>query len=414
MMDHAKRGLALAIVLPALHAQAYVSYGNGFGSKWGDDANFGTGAVVTWGFMPDGTGVDPAFRMDPGGFPASTGLSGTSSISTLRNTIDVTLGHGAGAFDAAIQRAFDTWSRAANIHFVQVFNDPGDLFASTGSTTPDIRVGAFVPEVGHSFNNVGAVGFGPRGGPWSTDDGLAGDILFNLGATFDIVAGTEDVTPIPAFTNDLEGLMLHEIGHAAIGLGHPAWDGISNPDQRVMYVGDFSNPTAPLGAQTINRELHADDIAGAVFTYGAPGDFDNSGALGANDLSLLLAEKQAGTNDPYFDLTLDGLVDGDDAVYWVTSPLVADTVVGDLDLDGDLDGVDLSQSFTNFTGPLGQAGGRDLSSGDLDQDGDLDGVDLSISFSGFTGPLSPSNVPEPGSLIIIAGLGLLTCRRMRV
>ena len=347
---------AAVLCAGAQPANAYVSFGNGFGSKWGDDAAFGTGAVVTWGFMPDGTGVDPDFRMDPFNFPNDTGLSGTSSVSTLRNRIDVTLGHGAGAFDAAIERAFETWSSAANIRFVQVFSDPGEPFASAGSTTPDIRIGAFVPQAGHSFNNVGAVGFGPRGGPWSTEDGLAGDILFNLGATFDIVAGIEDTTPIPAFTNDLEGLMLHELGHAAIGLGHPDWDGVSNPDQRVMYVGQWNNPAAPPGAQTINRQLHADDIAGARFTYGLAGD----------------------TNS-----------------------------------DGDIDDSDLGTSFANYTGPVGAAGGKTAQQGDTDFDGDIDDSDLGTSFAGYTGPLSPTTVPEPATLTLLIGGAMFVRRRRR-
>ncbi len=406
-------GMSVLVGLLSFPAMGYVSFGNGFGSKWGDDAAFGTGAVVTWGFMPDGTGVDPAFRMDPFSFPNSTGLSGTSSISTLRHTIDNTLGHGSGAFDAAIQRAFDTWSREANIHFVFVSNDPGLPFASSGSTVPDIRIGAFVPEVGHSFNFVGAVGFGPRGGPWSTTDGLAGDILFNLGATFDIVAGTEDVTPIPAFTNDLEGLMLHELGHAAIGLGHPAWDGVSNPDQRVMYVGDFGNPNAPAGGVLINRELHADDIAGAVFTYGFPGDFDNSGALGAADLAQLTAEALAGTHNPYFDLTLDGMVNAQDAIYWITSDRVLDSSLGDLDLDGDVDDADFGLSFSNFTGPVGAGGGKSVATGDLDLDGDVDDADFGLSFAAFTGPGAGATVPEPASLMCVVVAGLFAARRRR-
>jgi hypothetical protein len=264
-------------------ASAFVSFGNGFGSKWGPDPNFGTGAVVTWGYMLDGTGVDPGFEMDPWSFPGTTGLSGTSNITQLRTSIDNA--HGAGAFDAAIQRAFDTWSAVANITFVGPETDLGQPFASAGAIAPDIRLGAFVPEVGHSFNNVGAVGFGPPG-PFGNDP-LAGDIIFNLTATFDIVAGTEDVTPMPAFTNDLEGLMLHELGHAAIGLGHPDWEG-ADPDQRVMYVGQWNNPNAPFCCQTINRKLHADDIAGAVYTYGLRGDLDGDGFVGIADLNIVL------------------------------------------------------------------------------------------------------------------------------
>lgn len=290
-------------------APAFVSYGNGYGSKWGPDPNFGTGAVVTWGYMLDGTTADPAFVMDPWNFPGQTGVTGGSNITQLRNSIDAV--HGTGAFDAAVQRAFDTWSAAANIDFIGPAIDLGQPFASAGATSPDIRIGAFVPEVGHSFNNVGAVGFGPPGP--AGHDPLAGDIIFNLTANFDIVAGMEDVTPMPAYTNDLEGLMLHELGHAAIGLGHPDWGG-EDPDQRVMYVGQWDNPLAPPCCQTINRELHPDDIAGAVFTYGLRGDLTGDGYVGLDDLDLILNNwnQLVPPADPLADVNGDAYIGLDD------------------------------------------------------------------------------------------------------
>jgi len=302
-----RRCVVLTVMLGLWNGQAsaFVSFGNGFGSKWGPDPNAGTGAVVTWGYMLDGTTADPGFVMDPFNFPGSTGVTGGSDITQLRNSIDTA--RGSGAFDAAIQRAFDTWANAANITFVGPQTDLGQPFASPGAIAPDIRIGAFVPEAGHSFNNVGAVGFGPPG-PFGADP-LAGDILFNLTATFDIVPGIEDVTPMPAFTNDLEGLTLHELGHAAIGLGHPPWEG-QDPDQRVMYVGDFANPAAPLCCQTINRELHPDDIAGAVFTYGLRGDLDGDGFVGINDLNIVLGvwNQNVPPGNPLADPSGDGFV----------------------------------------------------------------------------------------------------------
>lgn len=264
-------------------AAAFDHLGDGFASTWADNHEVGTPAVVTWGFMPDGTSVAPDFRMDPFGFPDQTGLSGTSNIGSLRHRIDMQLGHGIGAFDAALVRAMDTWSRVANITFVGPLVDAGQPFASMGADAPDIRIGAFLPEQGHSFQFTGAVGFGPPG--FVDSDPLAGDIIFNLNATFDIVAGLEDTTPLPAFTNDLEGLMLHELGHAAIGLGHPLWDGES-PDQRVMYVGEFGNPEAPNCCLTINRELQADDIAGAQYVYGVRGDFNRDGTANLADYTV--------------------------------------------------------------------------------------------------------------------------------
>ncbi len=249
-------------------------------SKWGVDSTPGTPAIISWGFMNEGTTVDPSFVMDPQDFPGQTGLVGTSSISTLQSQIDAT--YGFGSFITALQGAFDTWSEVTNILFVGPINDPGLPFGETGATAPDIRIGAFLPEAGHSFESAGAVSFGP---PTSGADGIAGDILFNLSAAIDIVVGTEDVSPIPAGTYDLESLFLHALGHAAIGLGHPPWSG-EEPDQRVMYAGDLEDSEAPSCCQTINRELHEDDIAGAWFTYGIRGDFTGDGTVDAADYTV--------------------------------------------------------------------------------------------------------------------------------
>jgi hypothetical protein len=301
--------LALAVGLWAGQASAFVSFGNGFGSKWGPDPNFGTGAVVTWGYMLDGTTADPDFRMDPANFPDSTGVIGGSNITQLRGTVDAV--HGTGAFDAAIQRALDTWASAANITFVGPQTDLGQPFGSPGAIAPEIRIGAFTPDPALFFNNAGAIGYGPPG-PFG-EFPLSGDIIFNLNMLFDILPGQEDVTPIPFGTNDLEGLMLHELGHAAIGLGHPPWEG-EDPDQRVMYVGDFNNPAAPFCCQTLNRELHPDDIAGAVFTYGLRGDLDSDGFVGISDLNIVLGNwnQNVPPGDPLADPNADGFVGIDD------------------------------------------------------------------------------------------------------
>ncbi|MEM8781375.1 MAG: matrixin family metalloprotease [Planctomycetota bacterium] len=278
-------------------ADGFVTFGNGFASKWGPDPNHGSGAVVTWGFVPDGTTVDPAFRIDPFGSPDDVGTVGTSNVSQLRSLVDGN--HGSGAFDAAIRSAFDTWSAAADIQFVQVA-DPGTPMAQAGSTTPDIRIGAFEPLPGHFFEGTGAVGFGPPGIVTPANDfPESGDIFFNLNGSifggvqtpFHLAPGDEDVTPVDFFNfgDDLEGLFLHEVGHA-IGLAHPPWEG-DVPDRRVMYVGDFNDPEAPPCCTAINRLLDPDDIAGAVSIYGPPaiiGDFNGSGSVEQGDLNLVL------------------------------------------------------------------------------------------------------------------------------
>ena len=106
----------------------------------------------------------------------------------------------------------------------------------------------------------------------------------------------------------------------------------------------------------------------------------------------------------------------DTASLYTTGALVvveAEPIPGDTDGDGDVDDSDLGNSFANYTGPVGGAGGKTAAQGDTDGDGDIDDSDLGTSFSNYTGPLGPTNVPEPGSLALLGVGGLWVVRRRR-
>ncbi len=301
---------AVFAVACASAAVAYVTFGQGFSSKWGDDPQFGTGAVVTWGFMLDGTPADPAL-------PAYSELAGTSQISQLRASVDAA--YGAGSFDVAIANALGTWSAVANIAFVGPVGDSGLPAGQQGATNPNIRIGAFHAVPNSGFSYVGAIGYGPPGIITPANDfPESGDIFFNLDAGFQIATGIEDVTPLNgSLGNDVENLFLHELGHAAIGLGHPPWAGES-PDQRVMYVGDFQNPSAPPCCETVNHQLHPDDVAGAEYVYGIRGDYNRDRRVGAAD--FILWRKTFGqivTRGTAADGNVDGMVDDADYDAWL-------------------------------------------------------------------------------------------------
>jgi hypothetical protein len=211
--------------------------------------------------MPDGTTVDPGLFL-------ADEVMGGSDVAQLRADYDAA--YGAGAFDAALGRAFDTWEDAAGVQFVGPIADPGLPVASGGATTPDIRVGAFQPVPGSPFSFLGAVGFGPPGDDLNFPDPLAGDVMFNLAQPFIQPAGGEG-DPILEIGNDLENLFLHELGHAAMGLGHPA----AGPGE-VMYVGAGC-------CGVVNRVPSADDVAGAQVVYGPPGPADCGNGVDDDD-----------------------------------------------------------------------------------------------------------------------------------
>jgi len=235
---------AAAVLFASATACAYTLL---FG-KWGSTTR-GTGATITWSYIADGAGVDTSNYHDGT-------LTGTSSLGTLRSSIDHA--YGTGAFDAAVARAMATWEVATNVKFIQVA-DNGAPFA--GTTAIDIRIGAYAFSGGFE----GGVGYGPPGDAIHFPDALAGDIALALNNNFQIAAGAEG-SPLPkpggAYYNDVEGLMLHELGHA-LGLGH------SKVPLAVMcgYV-DSSFDGSACRYDLINRQLDPDDIAGMQSLYG--------------------------------------------------------------------------------------------------------------------------------------------------
>ncbi|MFN3166211.1 MAG: sialate O-acetylesterase [Phycisphaeraceae bacterium] len=89
---------------------------------------------------------------------------------------------------------------------------------------------------------------------------------------------------------------------------------------------------------------------------------------------------------------------------------LARVLPGDTDDDGDIDDTDLGTAFSQYTGPVGQAGARSPQDGDTDADHDVDDTDLGTMFSGYTGPNQPLAVPEPGGLLAFCLAGVFAYR----
>ncbi len=176
--------------------------------KWGPSM-FGTGATVTWSLMGSGIGLDTAPSAAPAGFLP-------------------------GGFLAEITAAFAQWSTVADITFIQVADGGG---AFNIDPIADIRIAG---EALDGTNRVLAHGFYPP------NNGLtaAGDIHLDTAETWKLGFGGAGF--------DLQQIMAHEIGHA-IGLSHTTVpSSLMNPFYSEAFAG-----------------VQADDIAGAVFIYGA-------------------------------------------------------------------------------------------------------------------------------------------------
>ncbi len=200
--------ILLLFILPSI-SSAYV-LGPTSPGKWGSPV-MGTGATVSYSFMPTGPACDNG---------------ACSSLGDFMPT----------GYAAEIERAFDAWAAVANLTFVEVADGGEDW--NTSGTSGDIRFG------GEFFDGSGgtlAHGFFPP----VNGSTAAGDIHFDFDDNWEIgMDGSGD-----GFF-DIFTVALHEIGHA-LGLGH------------VNGVLAVMNPFyAELGA------LQADDIAGMQFLYG--------------------------------------------------------------------------------------------------------------------------------------------------
>jgi hypothetical protein len=256
--------LACSSVASAYTLEFMDKWGNSFFQTFGPVSSTPggpSGATITWSYITDGAGfVSPADNQ-------TLPLQGTSMLGSIRTAMNTK--YGAGAFEAAVNNAFAAWASVANVKFVQA-TDNGAAFA--GTTAIDIRIGAYTIS---GSSDVGGIGYGPPRDAVNFPDALAGDIAFSLGNNFQIAAGA-DGAPLPLingqYFNDVQGLLMHEIGHA-LGLGHSA-----DPSavmcgfvviNGVTFDGSQCTNTPTASYNVIHRKLQPDDIAGVQSLYGA-------------------------------------------------------------------------------------------------------------------------------------------------
>jgi hypothetical protein len=147
----------------------------------------------------------------------------------------------------------------------------------------------------------------------------------------------------------------------------------------------------------------------AVAVAGPDPDFNGDGTTDADDIDMLCAN----FGDGAYDLDGDGDCDQDDLVFLVETLVEWDngvasgvgTFLGDSNLDGEVNGTDLSIMSAGFGSAPGFAGG------DANGDGLVDGTDLSILSSTF-GNITTAAVPEPLTIGLL-GLGGMSMLRRR-
>ena len=166
----------------------------------------------------------------------------------------------------------------------------------------------------------------------------------------------------------------------------------------------------------------------ALYDVIAPalGDFDGDKRLEELDLDILRAAIAAGSQASHFDVNLDGIVDIDDLDFWVVD--LAETFVGDANLDGKFGTADVIQVFANGEYEDGIPHNSTWGEGDWNGDDEFTSADLVRAFlspgyetgyrSEFT-PLRPEGdglaeanaVPEPSSFFLLLFGGLYLKRK---
>ena len=155
------------------------------------------------------------------------------------------------------------------------------------------------------------------------------------------------------------------------------------------------------------------DINGGLFVSRVdilPPDFNADGYANCTDINQLTAAIANGSDQPWFDLNDDDVVDQQDIDSWLVQAgqenLGGAYSMGDINLDGLVDNDDYDIWNANrFTQ------NHDWCSGDLNADGFISGRDLLLWNANKT--LNAQVVPEPQALLVllIGGLALVARRR---
>ena len=146
------------------------------------------------------------------------------------------------------------------------------------------------------------------------------------------------------------------------------------------------------------------------------GDFDSNGQLDIVDIDTLVNEIASGDGNQRFDLSGDGIVNGTDIKEWLSTAALengfaAPYLLGDANLDGSVDSVDLNNLARNWRKEVAL-----WSSGDFSADGIVDPADLNAVALNWQQSIRSAafveNVPEPAATISLL-IGIMTSPFLR-
>ena len=178
--------------------------------------------------------------------------------------------------------------------------------------------------------------------------------------------------------------------------------------------GTFLDATLPTLADGLTWDLAVDanSVVLSILGGGLIGDFNSNGVLDIEDIDMLTVESASGANNGKFDLNGDGNVNGVDVSIWAKD--LANTWIGDSDLDGEFNSGDFVQVFSRAK--FEQDVDAVWSDGDWNGDGRFGSSDFVNAFAdaGYEkGPRPTQAVPEPAPFAGIVLVTLLAAPRMR-
>ena len=226
-----------------------------------------------------------------------------------------------------------------------------------------------------------------------SDQSGAGTIFFDVKPEFDVVTESDRIHPADA-----------NVDGTVDDLDRQIWQAHNGQSGTRCSTGDF------------NRDGQTDDadlvVWNAAVNGTSPCDFDNDGVCRVVDLDALLAA--LGTDDPQFDLDPDSSgITLSDRDAWLTiagqNEIGSPFVLGDLNLDGTVDPIDLNSMAQHWT----QTVGLSYADGDIDGDQFVGPIDLNGLGQNWlrSSVVGNAPVPEPSpcylSSVVLAAVCLI-------
>ena len=260
-------------------------------------------------------------------------------------------------------------------------------------------------------------GINPWVGIWARN---RGDIVYFGGVGTDgllYIGKAKAPTWIPEIRDtiqifDFEDLLDHDLNIEVSTIGDHttarAWlDGEPRPDEWQLDMIDDESESASLFGIGLNPSPELTGVAVRHFAVlpALDGDFDGNGGLGTDDIDILMHAIRTANHNRALDLDGDanGLIDQNDLTQMIHT--LFDTYLGDANLDGEFNSIDLVKVFQS--GQYEDSGklNSTWSTGDWNSDGEFSSSDFVVAFQdgGYErGPrrIEIHRVPEPTSNLI--------------